>query len=232
MAAFLVNHPGSSGCQRWKPIASGSEKGTGYGARSPMSSAAKDSDAMNAAKAKTMTRFILFSLRTPMPILFLCRPLRARAMLALMASVAVVGCGMLPPLPEHTPTAALKAASDSELVKIAERSRPAPELTGFRLMPLGSYALDARLQLAKRTTHSLDVQYYLIQNDMTGRLLMRNLRDAALRGVRVRLLVDDLYTTGGDVIMRKGGLARVDVRSRKPLRGELVWLLTPALMDA
>ena len=44
----------------------------------------------------------------------------------------------------------LKAAPDSELVKIAERSRPAPELTGFRLMPLGSYALDTRVQLAKR----------------------------------------------------------------------------------
>ena len=37
---------------------------------------------------------------------------------------------------------------------------------------------------------------------------------------------------GGDVIMRKGGLARVDLQSRKPLRGELVWLLTPALVNA
>src|SRR4029453_8589753 len=33
-------------------------------------------------------------------------------------------------------------------------------------------------------------------------LLMRNLRDAALRGVRVRLLVDDLYTVGGDSMFR------------------------------
>ena len=123
-------------------------------------------------------------------------------MFALIASFTLAGCGMLPPLLERTPTVALKAAPDSELVKIAERSRPAPELTGFRLMPLGSYALDTRVQLAKRVKHSLDVQYYLIQNDMTGRLLMRNLRDAALRGVRVRLLVDDLYTTGGDEMFR------------------------------
>src|SRR5207237_6855063 len=95
-----------------------------------------------------------------------------------------------------------KAAPDSDLVKIAERSRPAPELTGFRLMPLGIYALDTRVQLAKRAKKSLDVQYYLIQNDRTGRLLMRSLRDAALRGVRVRLLVDDLYTVGGDPMFR------------------------------
>src|SRR5256886_10683216 len=137
----------------------------------------------------------------PIPILSRRRLQAARVMFALVASLTVAGCGMLPPLPERTPTAALKAAADSELVKIAERSRPAPELSGFRLMPLGSYALDTRVQLAKRAKHSLDVQYYLIQNDMTGRLLMRNLRDASLRGVRVRLLVDDLYTTGGGVVV-------------------------------
>jgi putative cardiolipin synthase len=65
--------------------------------------------------------------------------------------------------------------------------------------------------------HSLDVQYYLIANDRTGRLFMRNLRDAALRGVRVRLLVDDLYTTGGDEMFR--GLAafqNVEVRLFNP----------------
>jgi len=84
-------------------------------------------------------------------------------------------------------------------------------------MPLGVYSLDARVQLARRARYSLDVQYYLIQNDRTGRLLMRNLRDAALRGVRVRLLVDDLYTVGGDPMFR--GLAafpNVEVRLFNP----------------
>ena len=90
-------------------------------------------------------------------------------------------------------------------------------MTGFRLMPLGFYSLDARIQLARRARYSLDVQYYLIQDDRTGRLLMRNLRDAALRGVRVRLLVDDLYTVGGDPMFR--GLAafpNVEVRLFNP----------------
>ena len=84
-------------------------------------------------------------------------------------------------------------------------------------MPLGFYSLDARIHLARRARYSLDVQYYLIQNDRTGRLLMRNLRDAALRGVRVRLLVDDLYTAGGDPMFR--GLAafpNVEVRLFNP----------------
>ena len=81
----------------------------------------------------------------------------------------------------------------------------------------GYYSLDARIELVRRARDSLDVQYYLIQNDRTGRLLMRNLRDAALRGVRVRLLVDDLYTVGGDPMFR--GLAaftNVEVRLFNP----------------
>jgi putative cardiolipin synthase len=84
-------------------------------------------------------------------------------------------------------------------------------------MPLGFSSLDARVELARRAAHSLDVQYYLIANDRTGRLFLRNLRDAALRGVRVRLLVDDLYTTGGDQMFR--GLAafpNVEVRLFNP----------------
>jgi len=69
-------------------------------------------------------------------------------------------------------------------VRLAEASRPDPALTGFRLMPLGSYSLDARVELARRATRSLDLQYYHIANDRTGRLLLRHVRDAALRGVR------------------------------------------------
>ena len=59
---------------------------------------------------------------------------------------------------------------------------------------MGAYSLDARLQLARRAKHSLVVQYYQIANDASGRLLLRALREAAQRGVKVRLLVDDLYT--------------------------------------
>ncbi|RYH18261.1 MAG: phospholipase D family protein, partial [Alcaligenaceae bacterium] len=65
--------------------------------------------------------------------------------------------------------------------------------------------------------NSLDVQYYVIANDDTGRLFLRHLRDAARRGVRVRLLVDDLHTAGADVLL--SGLAaeeNVEVRLFNP----------------
>jgi len=142
---------------------------------------------------------------------------RLRCSIALLVSVLLSACGALPMRGDQPFSPALQPSADSPLVRIAQDSSPAPSLSGFRLMPLGFYSLDARIQLAKRARYSLDVQYYQIQNDRTGRLLMRNLRDAASRGVRVRLLVDDLYTVGGDPMFR--GLAafpNVEVRLFNP----------------
>lgn len=126
-------------------------------------------------------------------------------------------CATLPPPVDRPISAALPPSPGSPLVRIAQQSTPEPWLTGFRLMPLGLYALDARIELIRRARSSLDVQYYLIQDDRTGRLFMRSLRDAALRGVRVRLLVDDLYTAGADPMFQ--GLAafpNVEVRLFNP----------------
>jgi cardiolipin synthase C len=141
----------------------------------------------------------------------------SRAIAAALASVLIAACGTLPALPERARSSAAEPASDSALVRSVQASISNPAMTGFRLMPLGFSSLDARVELAHRAVHSLDVQYYLIANDRTGRLFMRNLRDAALRGVRVRLLVDDLYTSGGDAMFR--GLAafpNVEVRVFNP----------------
>jgi putative cardiolipin synthase len=129
----------------------------------------------------------------------------------------LAGCGSLPLNVDRPTSSTIRPSPESALVRIAENSRPAPELSGFRLMPLGVYSLDARVQLAIKARYSLDVQYYLVQNDRTGRLLLRNLRDAALRGVRVRLLVDDLYTTGGDPLFRTfAAFPNVEVRLFNP----------------
>src|SRR5947207_792824 len=66
--------------------------------------------------------------------------------------------------------------------------------SGFRAMTQASVALDARLTLIRRAQVSLDLQYYLLGDDEVGHLMLRELRDAAQRGVRVRLLLDDFYT--------------------------------------
>jgi putative cardiolipin synthase len=131
-----------------------------------------------------------------------------RAFVAGLASILVAGCGTLPAQPDRPTSSAPQPSRESPLVRAVQDSTPNAAMTGFRLMPLGFSSLDARAELARRAMHTLDVQYYLIANDRTGRLFMRNLRDAALRGVRVRLLVDDLYTSGGDEMFR--GLAAFD----------------------
>jgi putative cardiolipin synthase len=141
-------------------------------------------------------------------------------------------------LPQHGDTpyeAALEPAADSPLARIAQASIPSPELTGFRLMPIGVYALDTRIQLAQRARYSIDAQYYQFNNDDTGRLFIRNLRDAAKRGVHVRLLVDDLYTTGGDpLFIGLAAFPNVEVRLFNPFccgRESLLGKYTTSLAD-
>ena len=94
---------------------------------------------------------------------------------------------------------------DTPLGRIAKASTADPEQSGFRLMPTGQFALQARIELARRAQRTLDVQYYQIHDDRTGRYLLRTLRDASERGVRVRLIIDDLYTSGQDPLLHRAG---------------------------
>lgn len=135
----------------------------------------------------------------------------------LCLTFALAACGTLPAQVDRPSSAALVPPADSPLVRAARESTADPTLSGFRLMPLGLHSLHARIELIQRARSSLDVQYYLIENDRTGRLFVRSLRDAASRGVRVRLLVDDLYTAGADAMF--AGLAafpNVEVRLFNP----------------
>ena len=122
-------------------------------------------------------------------------PLLALGLVALLGGCATA----LPKIDrEALASAAIEASAKTTLGRIAQESLPEKGLSGFRLMPLGTFSLDTRVQLARRAEASLDVQYYHLENDETGRWLLRALRDAAERGVRVRLLIDDLYTGGQD----------------------------------
>src|SRR5206468_12139318 len=85
----------------------------------------------------------------------------AAALIALVAPALLAGCGSLPLNVDRPPSIAIGPSPESALVRIADNSRPAPELSGFRLMPLGVYSLDARVALANKARYSLDIQYYL-----------------------------------------------------------------------
>ncbi len=117
----------------------------------------------------------------------------------------VGGCAVLPAPTPNPPSQALTDVAATKLARIAdaarERASALPDRSGFRPLPEGEFAFDARIALARHAERSLDVQYYLIQNDPVGRYLLRELRDAARRGVRVRLLIDDLYAAGEDELL-------------------------------
>jgi putative cardiolipin synthase len=73
--------------------------------------------------------------------------------------------------------------------------------SGFFPMNDGIDALAVRLLMAERAERSIDAQYYLIKNDIVGRAFIYALLRAADRGVRVRLLIDDIFTGGYDAGM-------------------------------
>lgn len=70
--------------------------------------------------------------------------------------------------------------------------------SGIRLLADPSEALQSRLQLAALATTTLDIQYYLWQSDNSGLALTHEVLQAADRGVRVRILLDDIYHSGRD----------------------------------
>ena len=151
-------------------------------------------------------------------------PGHARAagrLLAVLIATWLLLAGCATPLPkverEAIAISAIPGARSTALGRLIAASTPEGAHSGFRLMPLGAFSFDTRLQLAQRAQASLDVQYYQLANDDAGRALLRALRDAAARGVRVRLLLDDLYTGGSDELLL--GLAadpNVEVRLFNP----------------
>ncbi|HET9643088.1 MAG TPA: phospholipase D family protein [Burkholderiaceae bacterium] len=154
----------------------------------------------------------------PLPPLGLAR-VACRGLITVVLLVLLLGCATGLPKIDRLPLAseAVPLSTATSLGRIASQSSPDPALSGFRLMPLGSFSLDTRVQLARRAEATLDVQYYHLASDETGRWLMRALRDAAARGVRVRLLLDDYYTTGEDELLL--GLAayrNVEIRVYNP----------------
>ncbi|MFL6663705.1 MAG: phospholipase D-like domain-containing protein, partial [Rhizobacter sp.] len=110
--------------------------------------------------------------------------------------------------------------ASTRLGRIAARSlaSASEDQSGFRLLPGGSQAIEARVALARRAQRSIDAEYYLLASDSTGLQLLRELAAAAQRGVHVRLLVDDLYAAGQDRLFADlASRDRVEVRVFNPL---------------
>ena len=94
-----------------------------------------------------------------------------------------------------------------------------PGETGVLMLPDGLDAFAARAMAARKAGRSLDLQYYIWHDDLTGHLLAREVYFAAERGVRVRMLLDDMNAEGLDPkLMTLDAHPNIELRLYNPFR--------------
>jgi cardiolipin synthase C len=126
------------------------------------------------------------------------------AILAILCAAFVLGMRFAFPLPKLGAGNANEPASAARQIEteLGKRLGPAiaahPGTSGIATLERGADAFAARIHLARAATASIDAQYYIWDDDLTGIRLLKELQDAANRGVHVRLLVDDNGTPALD----------------------------------
>lgn len=101
----------------------------------------------------------------------------------------------------------------------AAQRRSLPEHSGVRLVTEGTDAFALRVLSARAAARSLDLQYYIWRSDATGRYLAHETLQAADRGVRVRLLLDDMDARSRDgILMGLDQHPLIEIRLFNPFR--------------
>jgi putative cardiolipin synthase len=147
------------------------------------------------------------------------RSARIRSLL-LFSALAMAGCAGLPPGADYprTPSTALARPEEGRIGTVfARESRENGGLSGFHILSAGVDGFLARVQMIAAAEKTVDLQYYIIHGDETGRLLIGALLRAADRGVRVRVLVDDgAMTADDDELMALDGHPLIEIRIFNP----------------
>jgi putative cardiolipin synthase len=134
----------------------------------------------------------------------------------LLLAVLFGGCTTLN-VPNE-PSQALPASDSAFGRSIQAQAAPHQGQSGFRLLSDSAEAFSARAELIRNARSSLDLQYYIVHDGISTRILVSELLYAADRGVRVRILLDD--TTSDDLDRIIATLAthpRIQVRVFNPL---------------
>ncbi len=127
------------------------------------------------------------------------------------------------PARKQRPVTNVLSDEEAQNTHLGRRVRPRllhhPGESGVHTLQNAHDAFAARALLAQTAEKALDVQYYIWKNDLTGTLLLKALLDAAERGVRVRLLLDDNGISGMDRDLASISLhANIEVRIFNPFR--------------
>ncbi|MGO4156410.1 phospholipase D family protein [Cupriavidus sp. YAF13] len=143
------------------------------------------------------------------------------------------GCASLPKEAPREQSAALADPATTALGRLVAQSSPDQALSGFHVIASGEEAYGTLISLADHATRTLDLQYYIIEADESSREILRHVRAAAERGVRVRVLVDDLHSDGEDrAFLRFAGHRNIEVRMFNPFPAGRFSKLTRMLSSA
>lgn len=139
---------------------------------------------------------------------------------AASAALFASGCVSLELNVARTPSTAYVGQPAAALTRLwDEQLAGQPGMSGFRLVADGLEAFALRAMLTRRAEHTLDIQYYIIHSDDTGKLLAHEVIAAADRGVRVRILLDDIYAAEADhAILALDSHPDIEIRLFNPWR--------------
>ena len=145
----------------------------------------------------------------------------------LVGEFGVGACASLPPLEGRVASTAITDTADTRLGKAVAQAPESHEGESGQIPlsnPRESFA--ARVLLARAAERSLDLQYYIWHRDTTGYVLLEEVWNAAERGVRVRLLLDDNGIGGLDPILAVfDAHPNIEVRIFNPFPNRSVKLL-------
>jgi len=156
-----------------------------------------------------------------------CSVILAGALMLMLA-----GCASLPKDIVREPSYAWDRPQETQLGRaLASDIEHNPGMSGFYLLGSGLDAFVARMALAGVAERTLDLQYYIFHDDLTGKLILDSILGAADRGVRVRILVDDTTAKGRDAgIAVLASHPRIQMRVFNPAAGRssTAWFFSAA----
>ena len=160
------------------------------------------------------------------------------ALLAVVITAGATGCTGLPKDVHRPVSTAFTAPETTALGHLVSQRRAAASgrhPSGFLLLSGAQTAYSSRLALVNAAQKTLDLQYYAIHADASTERLLLGVVEAAQRGVRVRVLLDDFHSTGRDAqVMRLAFVPNIEMRMFNPLtgaRGSTVGRVVSAIGD-
>ncbi|MEC7940887.1 MAG: phospholipase D family protein [Pseudomonadota bacterium] len=141
-------------------------------------------------------------------------PVLQRISLTLLLVAVLGGCSSLPEGIDH-PAEPYTSYGPSALSALVDEYQPALEqaTTAVRLQESGWDALAQRLALVESAEYTIDIQYYIWNSDESGKYLASRLLAAADRGVKVRVMLDDI-----NLNEREGLLSALDAHPNVEIR--------------